>query len=171
MEPDPMDAMNRRKALGVVAGGLAATGVAGQVAAGQQAKQSQKDPKISQQELKDLHEQPSPPPERDQGKEPTEVRHVTFVSSNADIFMIAHRHGGVILNLRGEVAANQANVTEDDHFYYLTMSTSTDLPRFAIAKKAGMWDRHQVWSRHGAGGWTHYERAAEKRLEGNLVVA
>jgi len=161
-------AMNRRKALGVAAGGLAA---AGAVAAGAQEHEKEKgEARVGADELKGADHKPATPPERVESKELTQAHSLAFISGSADLFMISHHGGGVVLNLQGEVAANHAAAREDAHFFYLSMSSSVDLPEFAVSKAAGWGGKHMVWSRHGGGAWAHYERATQKRLEGNLIA-
>lgn len=66
---------------------------------------------------------------------------------------------------RGEAQAGR----DDAHFSYLSMSSSVDLPEFAVSKAAGWGGKRMVWSRQG-GAWAHFERANQKRIEGNLIA-
>jgi hypothetical protein len=169
-----MEDLTRRKAMnlaaisGIAAAGLVTLGASGAQAQAQAQQQGDQEPRISEEELRGLEQEESPPPEGEEGQEPqaAQAQRLAFIAASSDAFLVSGRRGAVLLNLRNTVAANRAVVREGARFYYLTMSPN--LPRFAIAKTAGLLGLHQVWIRTGST-WTRHERAAQKRLEGNIV--
>jgi hypothetical protein len=167
-----MEELTRRKVMRLAtATGVATSGAVALGTTNAQAQQSDQEPQVNEQDLRGLAEEENPPPEGEEGQElgTQEARalRLAFIISDNAVFLLDGRRGAVLQLFRSTLAANRALVSVGTGFYYLTMSPK--LPRFAIAKKAGLLGLHQVWIKLGPGKWEKYGKAIQKRLEGNLV--
>jgi len=166
-----MDELNRRKALKLAAASGAA--VSGVFLAGAVNAQAQEEDQAEAFRGEDWDfvpgEKEGPPPEADNSQDLSTQAAArlslaffwapfTFLLKGVNAVVIAEQRNFI------NAVTVRRSVKEDANFYYVIVSRSL---RYAIAKKAGLLNRHQVWIKIQAQPWEPLEKAKSKPLTGN----
>jgi hypothetical protein len=156
-----MNDLNRRQAMTLGLGsGVVASGLFALRAHGAQ------DP----QDYEAEHVEEHPPGEREEGQELTaeESGRLSQAFLGAIVtFLLKRKDAAVIEDHGSHVLASTIpnSVRQDANFWYVIVSRSK---RYAIAKKPGLLNRHQVYIKIQAGRWNPVEKALSRPLVGNL---
>jgi hypothetical protein len=158
-----MDDLNRRKAMKLAAAsGVALGGVLTSAALNAHA-QDQEGTDLSE------SENDNAPPEADDSTELSSADAANLslaFPGELVVFLLKGVDATVIQNRPKDVIAStiRKSVRQNARFIYVIVSRSL---RFAIAKKAGLLMRHQVWIKIQAGKWRPLEKSPAKPLVGN----